>query len=66
MNDEKLNKQKKRASKEKMCQSFSLLLTFRVYSLQVNYTIIEIETKKQNKSFDKCTEFEITKCEKGS
>lgn len=46
MNDEKLNKQKKRASKEKMCQSFSLLLTFRVYSLQVDYTIIEIETKK--------------------
>lgn len=59
MDDEKLNKFKKcmRArQRKKMCQSFSLLLTFRVYSLQVDYTIIEIETKKQNKPFDNCTE----------
>lgn len=50
MDDEKLNKFKKnvcaRVKEKKMCQSFSLLLTFRVYSLQVDYTIIEIETKK--------------------
>lgn len=49
-NDEKLNKQKDvcaRVKGKKKCQSFSLLLTFRVYSLQVDYTIIEIETKKK-------------------